>query len=716
MGRFRIKAVFGTKFISIAAFLTVISIIAFAVSYRSNFRKRALETLSKMDSDTGFTLSEMENIAGKMLPKSKEPINGKNPNISPFIQGDMDGDGVNEIAAVYKNKKSSKNGVNIFKYADGKWKTVFELEGLGDFDLAGFYDLTGEGCSELLIGTVFSENGNDGKNKGGTSTGGDEVSRRLDILGWNGDAVVSVAQVDYHNIYVEDMPGGYGKDGIYELAIGHGDGSFEICRLWSFGQLIPAEEEAWAHFFAKELSRLEKSSDGEKKVEDLYLLAEARYYAGKYGECIRTITEALEIAKEDRELQNRFLVLKAKAHMKEGEFAETEDILRELISSQREAGIKNEFLADCLLTLGRCLGEAERFEEALEAFKNCFDLYEQLYESDYFKKLARQAIVRDAAGKLKTERAAKILEDSINGKGNLSAENIANEIKAWGNANGLATNVILPEKSDADVTVMLVEMQTAILDNSSVGTVKGFAILEYGNGKAAIEPVYAGINENYAGRVLGFRIAKAPGDALEAAILLDDESISGIKCPVFRLFRKEEGKWTKIWASPKNSWRNSDGSITFIGEGISEFVIKSSSFCYMDSRTGIFLESNTGPRRWFLDTWIRQGDEYVIKTADTVPSAYNTLVEFIYSISVGDNKTAAGCVAEKELVSKATRLGLAQKPPGQEWGIENDGNDMTGPLTVVVKSEKTPLQRRIEFSFVNRDGRYLISAIIPLSQ
>ncbi len=85
----------------------------------------------------------------------------------------------------------------------------------------------------------------------------------------------------------------------------------------------------------------------------------------------------------------------------------------------------------------------------------------------------------------------------------------------------------------------------------------------------------------------------------------------------------------------------------------------------------IFYESHPGPHRVEDQTWTRTGDRYVLSSSSVEPSAYNTLVSFIYRLSTGDDGWAAQLMADTSLLDAAKRLGLAQRAARSAVGDES---------------------------------------------
>jgi len=93
----------------------------------------------------------------------------------------------------------------------------------------------------------------------------------------------------------------------------------------------------------------------------------------------------------------------------------------------------------------------------------------------------------------------------------------------------------------------------------------------------------------------------------------------------------------------------------------------------------------------FVDTWVRRGDaadapvRYERVEAETLPSAYATLVEFVAALSTGAEARARELVADAALVDEGRRLGLLQLPVGQcrMLSFPDPAVETAGPLTIL---------------------------------
>ncbi len=189
---------------------------------------------------------------------------------------------------------------------------------------------------------------------------------------------------------------------------------------------------------------------------------------------------------------------------------------------------------------------------------------------------------------------------------------------------------------------------------------------------------------------------------------------SGSPTARLALLRLTEDAWQLLWDSGADEeWRGSHGTVEFSDGDLSEIVVRSDSWVDgYDQLSNVLHESNSGPHRYFVDTWVRNGDGYVRSSAETVPAPYATLVEFLYALGQGDDAGAQEWVTQAELVSRARSFGmdgdsrhwLITCPYGQECGVDEpirfDPTQYHGEPAVAVYFEE-------------RDGQWLIRDIQP---
>ena len=195
---------------------------------------------------------------------------------------------------------------------------------------------------------------------------------------------------------------------------------------------------------------------------------------------------------------------------------------------------------------------------------------------------------------------------------------------------------------------------------------------------------------------------------LELGVVYDANAGGSAQMQVFRLLRLENGHWRSLWDGLRDSgrlWKASQTAVSFAPD-LGTILVRSSSWQFDDGKGGFFHESNPGPHRYFLDTWQRRGDRYELTSTRVEPSAYATLVEFVYHLSRGEDAEAAKLVTDPALVAQARTLGLQHKPASAGWLIDLNSPEVEqrGPIKIV---EGPP----VTISFEKRDGAWLIKGI-----
>lgn len=173
---------------------------------------------------------------------------------------------------------------------------------------------------------------------------------------------------------------------------------------------------------------------------------------------------------------------------------------------------------------------------------------------------------------------------------------------------------------------------------------------------------------------------QAVGGGVELGLVYDTNSGGSAQRPVYTLWRLEDETWQRIW-KPGERWRGMDGEVSLPGLGLDTVVVTSSSWQMQDERSQIFHESNPGPHRWFEDTWAREGDAYRLAESRTLPSTYNTLVEFVYLLRHNDEAGAGDLVSDPALVTKSRELGFARIPDDTLIYLESPEQERQGPLS-----------------------------------
>ena len=197
---------------------------------------------------------------------------------------------------------------------------------------------------------------------------------------------------------------------------------------------------------------------------------------------------------------------------------------------------------------------------------------------------------------------------------------------------------------------------------------------------------------------------------LELGVVYDANSGGSAPVQVYRLLRLEEGGWRTLWDGLRDGagqWKTSH-TLASLGSGgtLDMVTVRSSSWQYDDGKGGFFHESNPGPHRYFADTWVRQGDRYELAESRVEPSAYATLVEFVYCLSRGEDAKAARWVTDAALVERARAAGLGWRPGRRPWliDLESPEVEQRGPIRFVEGPAVT-------VAFEQRGTEWLISGI-----
>lgn len=188
---------------------------------------------------------------------------------------------------------------------------------------------------------------------------------------------------------------------------------------------------------------------------------------------------------------------------------------------------------------------------------------------------------------------------------------------------------------------------------------------------------------------------------------------SGSPTARYALLRLEDDEWKVLWDSGiDEKWRGSHGTVEFVQRDLSELIVRSDSWVDAhDELSAVVHESNPGPHRYFVDRWVREGDEYVRESSETIATPYATFVAFLYALGTGDEPAAEERVENRELLAVARDYGLDAALEhhwlttcesglvcGKEGPIRFDALQYHGEPAVAVYFEE-------------RDGEWLISDI-----
>jgi hypothetical protein len=176
-------------------------------------------------------------------------------------------------------------------------------------------------------------------------------------------------------------------------------------------------------------------------------------------------------------------------------------------------------------------------------------------------------------------------------------------------------------------------------------------------------------------------------------------------CPAsaFVLLRLEGDQWRMLWDAADHTpdWRGENGQVEFPHGDLSQFIVRGAS------TSVVVLASGRSGDVYFVDTWVREGDQYVRQRAQTGPTPYATLVDFITALRANDDEGALQLVSVKNLVERARQLGLPG-PADMPFGVTCDDDLECGKTAPLVSNMALP---SVAVSFVEQNGQWLISDI-----
>jgi tetratricopeptide (TPR) repeat protein len=655
-------------------------------------------------------------VAREFLPSGAKLISSGQS--SGVQKKDIDADGKDEILATYQaGENAHEIGAFLLKKKDGKWRKVWQQQGFGyDLDYAGFEDITGDGRPEVLIGGVIGASAGNG----------------LDIFSWQGDTLKKIAGTGYHRLEVLHLPGKYGTeksyDGRAQLAVWQKDTgtamAVDVLRWYEIG-LVPAED-LYPEYFPKVVEYYKQQL---KQMPDApflwYYLADAQQKAGMPEEALKSVEKGLSL-KGEYPPDYEFKMVEARALNDLGRYDRAIGVLNEIIKTARavqeppevrypeEPAFLKKIKAEALLNLGKSYEGLKQYNKAEDSYSQSLEITESLFKEDSSEKTLALMPADRALRRLKGVRGfEKIYQYLASIKPQDRWQKIE-DLDKWGKDRGIAINHLLAEDLDGGLP------RTLLVDFSSDsevpgGYADGHAIFWWERDKLYSQVFYSADEDEHGFSptftIMNARLSPGRNDAAEMGVIYDSATGgSGSPVPVYRLLRLEDGRWKIIWSSshPSARWPNVRARVSFAGYGLSELSMEGDLWGYQDGKEDIFWESNPGPHRLFQARWTRDGDDYSRTAFKVIPSAYNTLLNFVYAISTGSDDEAAGWVTDKTLIDRAKELKLMQKPLGQRWQIDlNDPLvERRGPIKII----SGPAEG-VEVSFVEKDGQYLISSI-----
>jgi len=662
-------------------------------------------------------------IAKKFLPAGAELIEPGNPEkVGAVRVKDLDGDSQDEILATYKaGENPGEVGAFALKEKQGEWQKAWEQKGLGyALDLVDFADILGDGRPEVLMGGTIGASAGNG----------------LSIFQWQGDTLKKIASSGYHKLEIlqpEEFPGAYGVSDKATLAIWQKDTGtammVDVLRWYEIG-LMPAED-LYPQYFPKVVEYYQQQL---KEMPDApflwYYLGDAQQKAGQPENAIKSIEKGLSL-KGEYPSEYEFEMVKGKALNQLGEYEKAIDVFNDILEVRanvpkpaggqqpEEPAFLKRIKAEAMLNMGKSYQGLKQYDKAEDHYRQSMDMTQSLFKDGSHGQASNDQLLAafPASRALLRLKGIKGYERINQYLAALKPEDRwqkLNYLDEWGKEQNMAINHFEAETEMQDGGLPQTLLLDFATDPASMGAADGHAIFWWDDDRLHSQVFYSadedahGFSQTFT--VINARLSPGENNAVEMGAVYDSATGgSGSPVPVYKVLRLgDDGKWRTVWSSPKTEWYNSHGRLTFAGHGISEIILEGDSWLCGDGKDEIFHESNPGPHRYFQSTWARQGDGYVLKENKVIPSAYNTLVEFVYALSTGQDAEAEKWVADKALVEKAKQMELVQNPLGQSWmlAFKDSAAERLGPL----KIESGPAEG-VEISFIEKDGQFLISKI-----
>lgn len=158
------------------------------------------DTISKPKPSDGKSVSskDISSIVANFLPEGTTITDFKD-GTKPIQTGDMDGDGTDEIIAVYKEPRDLSNmGILVLKKGANEWENIFMKDNfIRNISKVSLTDITGDNNPELFV----------------------EHDNNLSICMYINEKVYNMSGSISTDYRIEDLPGMYGKDDMLEVIV-----------------------------------------------------------------------------------------------------------------------------------------------------------------------------------------------------------------------------------------------------------------------------------------------------------------------------------------------------------------------------------------------------------------------------------------------------------------------------------------------------------------
>ncbi|MEW6448426.1 MAG: tetratricopeptide repeat protein [Bacillota bacterium] len=644
----------------------------------------------------------------------------------PAIQQvDLDGDGTPELVVSYRRGGETAalqagkeiprlTGVLVARKEGAKYRKVWQEEmGYGQPEVR-CADLTGDGLSDVAVGGLI-----------GVSAGNALEVLRMARDGAGKPVMVTLWRSGYHRMDIGD----FDRDGRQEVALwSKYTGPAMAVEVYRYGapdtlDFQPAKS-AYAAYFPRVVTYYEEWTQKMPRAGYLwYYLADAYAKAGQPEKALAAVQRGLKLSESGYPADPSFANVKGEALLALGRYEEARAAFGTVLALDRppaaggaageQAGVIRPDLSRAYYGTGRVYEALGKYEEARKAYTRAGEL---LPTSPLPERALRRLAVRPAVDKLLAHLAslkAEVRDESIR------------ELPDWARANNLSLQVQKAEQPSGGGLpgVLLVDVNGGEAGDPYTYGAHLICWWEFDRAKKerfhyqvfySADAVEHGLGITFAAAAA--RLAPSDNGALEMGVVYETcTSGSGAPIPAYHLYRLEKNRWHIVWRAPVAGpvWRASHGQINFTGPGLEEFTLQGDSWNVGDGKDLIFHEANPGPHRKFCDTWRREADGYRRVVARTIFSTYNTLVEFVWALSTGNEDAAAALVTDRDLVRKAKEAGLVQSPLGQRWLLQfkDPAQEQRGPFTI-----STGPAAGTTVAFKKDGGKWLMSAVSKRSK
>ncbi len=271
------------------------------------------DTISKPKPSDGKSVSskDISSIVANFLPEGAT-LDDLKGSIKPIQTADMDGDGSEEIIALYKIPGGlPKMGVLVLKKDTNEWKNIFVeddlINNIGIVTKISLSDVTGDNNPELFI----------------------EYDNRISICTYINEKIYSTYNSMFTDYRIEDLPGMYGKDNMKEVIVRNSNSTdldIKVLR-WSgisFDYVIyeyPALRKEMKDFY----SQLFKSNP--KNARALISIADLEIKENNYSKALELIKKAT-VLNTDKSIAHIFPDKEASCLMGLGKYDEAMKIYK----------------------------------------------------------------------------------------------------------------------------------------------------------------------------------------------------------------------------------------------------------------------------------------------------------------------------------------------------------------------------------------------------